>query len=118
LSMAELKLEGDELVLHLTAGEKILGAHSNPRAPRSAVTHVEVLSDAHGPADKGIKVGERIPGVVEVGTIYSEGRKMFAAVHRNTPGGIRILFNGTKYDEWVVGCADPAGLIEQLGLPH
>jgi hypothetical protein len=63
-------------------------------------------------------VGERIPGVVEVGTIYSEGRKMFAAVHRDAPGGIRIEFDGAKYDEWIVGCENPAALIEQLGLPH
>jgi len=116
--MAELEVDGGELVLHLTTGEKILGAHSNPRAPLAAVEHVEILADAHGPADHGIKVGERIPGVVEVGSVYSEGRKIFAAVHRNTRGGLRIVFDRAKYDEWVVGCADPAGLIEQLGLPR
>jgi len=114
--MAELKVDGNDLVLHLSLGEKVLGAHGDPRVPLSAIQSVEVLENAHEPADHGIKVGERLPGVVEVGTIYSDGKKMFAAVHHQTPRGLRIQFEGVKYDEWVVGCADPEAVISNLDL--
>jgi hypothetical protein len=115
--MAELQIEEGELVLELSLGEKIFGVHGNPRAPLSAVKHVEVLDNAHEPADHGIKVGERIPGVVEVGRILGDGRKLFAAVHHDTPRGLRITFDGAKFDEWIVGCSDPEAVVRELHLP-
>jgi hypothetical protein len=116
--MAKLEKDGGELVLRLSLGEKILGAHGNPRVDVSSVRHVEILNDAHSPADHGFKVGERIPGVVEVGSIYGDGKKLFAAVHGDTPRGLRILFEGAKYDEWIVGCADPESVASELSLPR
>lgn len=105
--MAELRIEGSELVLHLSVAEKAEAVHGDLRVPVSAVTGVEILDDAHGPADRGFKVGARLPGVTEVASIHSEGRKIFAAVHHNTPRGLRITLSGVSYDEWIVGCADP-----------
>jgi hypothetical protein len=117
--VAELRIEGGELVLHLTAVEKIEGVHSDLRAPLSAVRGVEVLDDAHAPAGvrAGIKIGTRIPGVVEVGTVQGPTQRLFAAVHRDTPRGLRVRFEGTGYDEWIVGCADPETVAAVLGLP-
>lgn len=105
--MAELEVDGSELVLHLRLGEKAAAVHGDPRVPLSAVRGVEILDDAHEPADHGWKIGERLPGVVEVGTILVQGRKIFAAVHHDTPRGVRVLLDGPDYDEWIVGCADP-----------
>ncbi|MFZ0666738.1 MAG: hypothetical protein WAM97_13380 [Acidimicrobiales bacterium] len=115
--MAELQVDGEDLVLHLSVGEKILGAHGDPKVPASAVAQIEILEDAHEAADHGFRVGERIPGVSEIGTFYSGGRKLFASVHRSTPRGLRITFNDAKYDEWVVGCEDPEGVRAGLQLP-
>src|ERR1700728_3124139 len=53
--MAELKIDGDELVLHLTTAEKVEGAHGDLRTPRSAVRAVEVIEDAHREA--GLRAG-------------------------------------------------------------
>lgn len=114
--MDELEVDGPDLVLRMSTGEKILGAHGSPRVPVEAVSHVEILEDAHEAADHGFKVGERIPGVSEIGTFYSDGRKLFAVVHRSTPRGLRITFNDAKYDEWVVGCENPEGVRTSLGL--
>jgi hypothetical protein len=114
--MAELLVEGAELVLHLSWGEKAGGVHGDLRVPLASVERAEVLADAHEPADHGVKIGERLPGVVEVGTIVGGGKKIFAAVHHDTPRGVRVLLVGAPYDEWVVGCADPEGVIEALGL--
>jgi hypothetical protein len=117
--MAELRIDGNQLVLHLTAAEKIEGVHGDLRAPLSAMRGIEVLDDAHEPVGvhAGVKIGTRIPGVIEVGIVKGAGRRLFAAVHRNTPRGLRVRFEGTGYDEWIVGCADPEAVAATLGLP-
>lgn len=118
--MAELNVEGDELVLHLSGVEKVEGVHRDLRAPLSAVRGLEVLDDAHGPAGirAGVKVGTRIPGIVEVGTIQGLTRRLFAAVHHDTPRGLRVRLDGTSFDEWIVGCTDPEAVAARLGLPE
>jgi len=114
--MAELRVDGGDVVLHLSAAEKAESVHGDLRAPLSAITGVEILEDAHGPADHGIKVGTRLPGVIEVGSVYGQRQKIFAAVHHDTPRGLRITFSGASYDEWIVGCADPETVAATL--PH
>lgn len=114
--MAELHVQGDQLVLRLTAAEKVEGVHGDLHAPLTAVRGIEVLDDAHEPVciRAGIKIGTRIPGFIEVGTIQGLKRRLFAAVHHDTPRGIRVSFDGTSFDEWIVGCADPEGMVAQL----
>ena len=112
--MAELQVEGDELVLYLSGMEKLEAVHGDLRAPLSAVRAVEVLDDAHEPADHGLKFGTRIFGVVEVGTFRGRDEKVFAAVHRDTPRGIRIDFEGTDWNAWIVGCPDPEATKAQI----
>jgi hypothetical protein len=112
--MAELRVEGGELVLHLSGAEKVEAVHGDLRVPISAVTGVEILDDVHGPADRGVKVGTRLPGVIEVGIVLAGGRKIFAAVHRDTPRGLRISLSDVSYDEWIVGCADPESVAATL----
>jgi hypothetical protein len=41
---------------------------------------------------------------------------LFAAVHHDTPRGLRIRLDGTPFDEWIVGCADPEAVADRLGL--
>jgi hypothetical protein len=117
--MAELRVEGNELVLHLSTAEKVEGVHGDLRAPLSAVRSVEVLDDAHGPAGwkAGVKIGTRIPGVIEVGTIRGRQHKVFAAVHHDTPRGLRVVLEGASHDEWIVGSADPEAAVTALALP-
>ncbi len=118
--MAELKIDGDELVLHLTTAEKVVSAHRDLRAPRSAVRAVEVADGAHREAGfrAGVKIGTRIPGVTEVGIVQGLSRRRFVAVHHDTPRGLRIELDGTAFDEWIVGCADPEAVAARLGLPE
>ena len=115
--MAELVVEGDELVLHLSRTEKLEVVHADLRAPRSALRSIDVLDDAHEPADHGFKVGERLPGHSEVAVVRTGGQKLFAVVHHDTPRGVRIDFDGTDYDAWVVGSADPEALKASIQQP-
>jgi hypothetical protein len=106
--VAELAVEGGELRLVLSRAEKLEGLHGDLTAPLSAVRSVEVLDDAHRAAMAlGFKVGTRIPGVVEVAQVLGAQRRLFVAVHRATPRGLRIGFGGGEFDEWVVGCEEP-----------
>jgi hypothetical protein len=107
-------------VLHLSGAEKVESVHGDLRAPLSAVRGVEVLDNAHRAAGfrAGVKIGTRIPGVVEVGIIQGRTRRLFVAVHHNTPRGLRIDLDGTQFDEWIVGCADPEAVAARLGLPE
>jgi hypothetical protein len=56
--------------------------------------------------------------VTEVATVRTGGKKLFAAVHQDTPRGLRVLLDGQNYDEWIVGCADPEGVAASLPLPR
>jgi hypothetical protein len=112
--MAVLRIEGGDLALYLSAAEKVGAVHGDLRVPLSAVRRVEVLDNAHEPADHGIKLGTRIPGRTEVGTVRGDGRNIFAAVFPDTPRGVRIVLDGSCYHEWVVGCADPESVAAQI----
>jgi hypothetical protein len=116
--MADLSIDGDELVLHLSAVEKLEGLHGDLRVPLSAVSGVEVLDDAHRPAGirAGLKIGTRIPGVIEVGIIRGRTKRLFAAVHHDTPRGLRVRLDGSSFDEWIVGCGNPEGVAGRLGF--
>ncbi len=52
--------------------------------------------------------------MIEVGTIRERGRQIFAAVHHDTPRGLRVILEGASYDEWIVGCADPEAVLATL----
>ena len=114
--MAELRLEGDELVLHLSGAEKAEAVHGDLRVPVSALRGVEVLNDAHNWTGIGVgfKVGMRVPGVATVATVHGHGEKVFVAVHGGTPRGVRVRLEGAPWDEWIVGCADPEAVAASL----
>ncbi len=65
--MAELQVEGSELVLQMSALEKAEGLHRDIRVPRRAVTSVRVVDDA-GPERCGMRApGTGVPNLIAVG---------------------------------------------------
>jgi hypothetical protein len=111
--VAELQLESGELLLHLSAAEKAEAVHGDLRVPQSAIRGVEVLDDAHSWTDigTGFKVGMRVPCVASVATVRGHGEKVFVAVHRDTPRGVRVRLADARWDEWIVGCPDPEAVV-------
>jgi hypothetical protein len=107
--MAQLKVDGDELILRLSLLEKAEAMHGNLRSPLSKVKAVEVLDDAYAPAGirSGVRVGMRIPGHVIVGRVIGIKNRIFAAVHNNTPRGVRVTFTDNPNRAWIVGCPNP-----------
>ncbi len=43
--------------------------------------------------------------------------KIFAAVHHDTPRGVRVRLEGTAWNEWIVGCADPEAVAAAVAGP-
>jgi len=113
--MAELRIEGDELVLELTTVEEIEGVHGTVRLPASSIRSVEVLDDAIHAVHGMRAPGTGIPGSTAVGTFRSPDEKMFAVVHHDTPRGVRVRLEGADYDELIVGCAEPEAVAASLG---
>jgi hypothetical protein len=105
--VADLEVEGDELVLHLRAIEKAEGAHGDIRVPLSTVTAVRSVDDPW-PELRGIRApGTGLPNVIAVGTRRGDFGKDFAAVHGKGPAVV-VELAGAAYGRLVVTADDAA----------
>ena len=105
--MAEVQIDGTELVLHLRALEKAEGAHGDIRLPLSAVTAVRSVDDPW-PELRGIRApGTGLPNVIAVGTRRGKFGKDFAAVHGKGPAVV-VELEGADYGRLVVTADDAA----------
>lgn len=95
--MADLVVEGSDLVVRLGAVEKVEAVYLEPTIPLSYVKKVEVLDDAIA-AVHGLRVGTGIPGVVAIGTFTTGDAKVFAVVHHSTPRGVRMSLDNADYE--------------------
>ena len=107
MTVADLEVDGDELVLHLRAIEKAEGAHGDIRIPLSAVTAVRAVDDPW-PELRGIRApGTGLPNVIAVGTRRGNFGKDFAAVHGKGPAVV-VDLAGAPYGRLVVTADDAA----------
>jgi hypothetical protein len=112
--MAELRVEGADLVLHMSALEKAEGFHRDIRLPLSAVQSVRCVEDAW-PELRGMRApGTGLPDVIAVGTRRGAFGKDFTAVH-GTGLAVVVELRDTEYGRLVVTTDDAvavAGAIE------
>jgi hypothetical protein len=116
--MATLRREGNELVVKLTTLEKLAAVvRDDVRVPWSSVRYVRVNESPFREL-RGLRLGSRLPGVA-LGTWYTRGGRMFAAVYRRTRGVV-VELDGTRYRKLVVSLPDAsevaAALSRDLGL--
>jgi hypothetical protein len=103
--VAEVQIDGTELVLHLRALEKAEGAHGDIRVPLSAVTAVRAVDDPW-PELRGIRApGTGLPNVIAVGTRRGKFGKDFAAVHGKGPAVV-VELEGVDYERLIVTLDD------------
>jgi len=112
--MAELRRDGEDLVLTLTTAEKAESLHGDIRMPLRSVQEVEVVEDIIHTVH-GIRLpGSGIPGRFAIGTFVHDGEKTFAAIHHDTPRGVRVRLEGGAFSELLFGCADPAAIAASI----
>jgi hypothetical protein len=105
--VADLSVEGDELVLHMGALEKAEAAHRDIRVPLAAVTAVHAVHDPW-PELRGIRApGTGIPSVIAVGIRRGSFGKDFAAVHGKGPAVV-VELEGAEYQRLIVTADDAA----------
>jgi hypothetical protein len=105
--VADLEVEGGDLVLRMRAREKAEGMHGDIRVPLAAVRAVRAVDDPW-PELRGIRApGTGLPGVVAVGTRRGGFGKDFAAVHGKGPAVV-VELDGADFARLVVTSDDAA----------
>jgi hypothetical protein len=111
--MAELRVEGTDLVLHMGALEKAEGFHGDIRVSLRAVTSVRAVDDAW-PELRGLRApGTGLPHVIAVGTRRGGFGKDFAAVHGTGPAVV-VELEQCEFDRLVVTSDDAARTAEAI----
>jgi hypothetical protein len=116
--MARLRVEGDRLVVRLSALEK-LGAFigHDPRVPRSAIRDVRVSENPWAEL-RGIRApGTGWPGVISLCMRRYEGGRDFAAVYGKNPDVVVDLTDGAPYRRLVVSCKSPVNVAATITQP-
>jgi hypothetical protein len=117
--MADLAIDGGNLVLHLSVAERVEGFHSDITVPLAAVSAVRVVPDVWAEL-RGIRApGTGWPGVIAVGTRRTGGEKDFAAVH-GQGAGIVVELTGQEFSHLVLSADDPDAIAATVvaALPH
>ena len=113
--MASLEIQGDALLLRMTAGEKLAALRGDVRVPLAAIRAISVEPQPWS-ALCGIRApGTGIPGVVAYGVRRDTGgRPHFAAVH-GRGAAVRVELNATApYSRLLVTVEDPAEVVARL----
>jgi hypothetical protein len=105
--MAMLTVDGNHLVVLLSALEKIGALRGNISVPLASVRAVRV-SDTPWSELRGIRApGTGLPRVISLGTRRGPGVHDFAAVYGQRPALV-VEMTGASFDRLVVSCADGA----------
>jgi hypothetical protein len=111
--VAGLSVESDELVLTLSAVEKVEGFHGSIRVPVSTVRDVRSVADPWSEL-RGIRApGTGVPGVIAVGTRRGSDIRDFVAVHGHGPAVV-IDMDGAEFGRFVVTDDNAQALATEL----
>jgi asparagine synthetase B (glutamine-hydrolysing) len=113
--LAELRRDGDDLVVALSGAEKAEAVHGDIRVRMSSVSEVDVVDDVVHAVQGHKSVGAAWPGRFAIGSFRGDGKKTFAVVHHKTTRGVRVTLEGEDFDELVVGCEDPEEVAREIG---
>ena len=121
--MARLDVAGDELILHLSALERLGGfVRGDARIPLKAVRGARAVSNPWKEL-RGIRSpGTGWPGVIALGTRRFSGGKDFAAVYGKKPGVVVDLV-GVDFARLIVSTPDAEAVAAEIeknarfGLP-
>jgi hypothetical protein len=112
--MADVAREGNDIVIKLSTGERILAMHHNVRVPLSSVRSVDSVDEPirriQALKPRNFKVfGGYWPGWFAYGSFLDGDVRqlLFAAVSRRKPRGLEITLDGAKYTRLIVSLDHP-----------
>jgi hypothetical protein len=112
--MATLITDGDELIVQLSALERLAAFRGDARVPLSAITSVDVEPDPFG-ALRGIRApGTGWPGVIAYGVRRYAGGRDFALVRSNARA-LRIdLDDSSPFARLLISIEDPQAWVDTI----
>jgi hypothetical protein len=113
--MAELRVEGRQVSVHLSLAEKIGALHKDLQFPRSAVRTVRVVDNPFGEIGGMRLPGTRVPGVMALGTWRRRKGWDFVAVYRGQRGVV-VDVDATQaaYQRIILSTENPDGIRDLL----
>lgn len=111
--MARFDLDGADLVVRLSALERLGAMRGDVRIPLAAIRNVRV-SDRPWSELRGIRApGTGIPGVISLCTRRGRGVVDFAAVYRGRQAVV-VDAENTAFNRLVVSCSDAPNVAERI----
>ncbi|MDI3329781.1 MAG: alpha/beta fold hydrolase [Micrococcus sp.] len=99
--MAQLTVTSKDLVVTLSAGEKIAALHRDLRIPLDAIESVRVVADSLG-AVRGLRApGLALPGLTRIGTWRRPAGRSFVVAHR-AQKGLHITLRDHRLTDLVI----------------
>jgi len=100
--VAELRVEGDDLVLHLTTMQKVIGFHHDIRVPLSAVQSVTPVEKPWLALRGRRMAGTALRGVAAMGTWTHSDRHYDFCVVRGRQAAVQVDLNAGRFDRFLV----------------
>jgi len=104
--VAELVVEGSDLVLHMPLRQKILGFHGDIRVPLSAVRRAKAVDNPWMALRGRRMAGTALRGVAAVGTWIHGNREYDFCVLRRERAAVLVEVNAGRFCRFLVGVPD------------
>jgi hypothetical protein len=111
--VADVGVDGEDLVVRLRQVEKVMSLHGDLRVPRTSIRSSRVVANAMAEVPRWRFPGTGVPGRVKLGTFRGRQGRAFAVVYGRGPGLV-IELDGMPFDRVVLSLDDPERLVEQL----
>jgi hypothetical protein len=111
--MAELRVDGGELIVHLSLLEKLGAFRGDVRVPLAGVYDIRVIDDLWTEL-RGVRApGTGWPGVIALGVRRGRGVRDFAAIY-GRKSGIVVDLRRAPFGRLVVSTDDPSEVAERV----
>jgi len=110
--MAQIKIEGETVVIHLSRAEKFGALRGDLHFPRSAVRVARVVDQPFAEIQGFRSPGTRVPGLMALGTWRRRGgERDFVAVYRGERGiVVEVDPDASSYLRVILSTKDPDGV--------
>jgi len=110
--MAQIKIEDETVVIHLSRAEKFGALRGDLHFPRSAVRAARVVDQPFAEIQGFRSPGTRVPGIMALGTWRRRGgERDFVAVYRGERGiVVEVDPDASSYLRVILSTKDPDGV--------